>query len=112
MTTPPLTEGDLDRGRPPELKSPHWRCSIVDPTTGAVCILRPHSDDHQHQGYQAVQGTGRSTRVVSWTGGTERALIVDGYTWIRVPGTGIEVRAPTDKSLALRCRPSGHRSGR
>ena len=33
----PLTEGDLDRGRPPDLTSPHWRCRIVDQATGAVC---------------------------------------------------------------------------
>ncbi len=50
MTTPLLTEGDLDRGRPPELKSPHWRCGIVDPATGATCTLRPHTDDKHHQG--------------------------------------------------------------
>jgi hypothetical protein len=110
MTTPPLTEGDLDRGRAPDLKSPHWRCSTVDPTTGAVCTRRPHRDDEQHQGHQAVQGTGRSTRVVSWTGGTERAMVVDGYTWTRIPGTTIEVRALTDTPLALRYRSSGHRS--
>jgi hypothetical protein len=24
MITRPLTEGDLDRGRAPDLKSPHW----------------------------------------------------------------------------------------
>jgi hypothetical protein len=27
-----------------------------------------------------VQGTGRSTRVVSRTGGTEHAMVIDGYT--------------------------------
>lgn len=107
MTTALLTEGDLDRGRPPDLKSPHWRCGIVDPATGAVCTRRPHRDDEQHQGYQAVQGTSRSTRIVRWTGGTERAMVVDGYTWTRVPGTTIEVRALTDKPLALRYRPRG-----
>lgn len=106
MTTPLLTEGDLDRGRAPELKSPHWRCSIVDSATGAVCTRRPHRDE-QHQGYQAVQGTGRSTRLVNWIGGTERAMVVDGYTWTRVPGTAIEVRALTDKPLALRYHPPG-----
>lgn len=41
MTTPLLTEGDLDRGQPPDLTSPHWRCGIVDPATGAACTLRP-----------------------------------------------------------------------
>jgi hypothetical protein len=104
MITFPLTEGDLDRGRAPDLKSPHWRCSTVDPTTGAVCTRRPHRDK-QHQGYHAVQGIGRSTRLATWTGGTERAMVVDGYTWTRIPGTGIEVRALTDKPLALRYRP-------
>ncbi len=105
MTTPLLTEGDWDRGRPPELKSPHWRCGIVDPATGATCTLRPHTDDQQHRGRQAVQGAGHSTRIVSWTGGTERAMVVDGYTWTRIPGTDLEVRALTDKPLALRHRP-------
>ena len=105
MTTPLLTEGDLDRGRPPELKSPHWRCGIVDPATGAVCTLRPHIEDKQHQGLGAVQGAGRSTRIVTWTGGTEHAMVVDGYTWTRIPGTDLEVRALTDKPLALRYRP-------
>ncbi|MDQ4093759.1 MAG: hypothetical protein M3143_10270 [Actinomycetota bacterium] len=80
MTTPVLTEGDLDRGRPPELKSPHWRCGIVDPATGAACTLRPHPEDKRHQGREAVQGAGRSTRIVTWTGGTQRAMVVDGYT--------------------------------
>jgi hypothetical protein len=37
-------------------------------------------------------------------------MVVDGYTWSRVPGTDIEVRALTDKPLALRYRPSGERS--
>jgi hypothetical protein len=108
----PLTEGDLDRGRAPDLKSPHWRCRIVDPATGAVCTRRPHRDDEQHQGYQAVQGSGRSTRIVSWSGGTERALVADGYTWTRVPGTDVEVRALAATPLALRYRPSGHHSRR
>jgi hypothetical protein len=80
MINPPLTEGDLDRGRAPDLKSPHWRCGIVDPSTTAVCTRRPHRDDQRHQGYHAVQGIGRSIRVTTWTGGTERAMVVDGYT--------------------------------
>ncbi|HEU0090025.1 MAG TPA: hypothetical protein VFQ77_20630 [Pseudonocardiaceae bacterium] len=45
------------------------------------------------------------TRVVTWPGGTERAMVVDGYTWTRIPGTNVEVRALTDKPLALRYRP-------
>jgi hypothetical protein len=106
MATPLLTEGDLDRGQPPDLTSPHWRCGIVDPATGAACTLRPHRDDESHRGYQAVQGGSRSTRLVSWTGGTERAMVVDGYTWSRLPGTDVEVRALTNKPLALRYRPS------
>ena len=105
-----MTEGDLDRGHAPDLTSPHWRCGIVDPATGAVCTHRPHGSDVQHCGYQAVQGTGRSIRLVRWTGGTQRAMVVDGYTWSRVPGTDVEVRALTDKPLALRYRPSGERS--
>jgi len=105
MTTPLLTEGDLDRGRPPELKSPHWRCGIVDPASGATCTLRPHTPDKHHRGRQAVQGAGRSTRIVTWTGGTERAMVVDGYTCTRIFCTDLEVRALTDKPLALRYRP-------
>jgi len=38
MTTPLLTEGDLDRGHPPDLTSPHWRCGIIDPATGAAAL--------------------------------------------------------------------------
>lgn len=58
MTTPLLTEGDLDRGGPPELTSPHWHCGIVDPATGAVCTRRPHNaDEGQRKGRAAVQGT-------------------------------------------------------
>ena len=105
MTTPLLTEGDLDRGRPPDLTIWQWRCGIVDPTTGAVCTLRPHNDDQQHRGQQAVQGSRRATRVITWTGGSERAMVVDGYTWSRIPGTDIEVRALSEKPLALRYRP-------
>ena len=104
MTVPFLTEGDLDRGRPPDLTSPQWRCGIVDPATGAVCTRRPHGQDEQHKGRAAVQGAGRSSKVVSWTGGSERALVVDGYAWTRVPGTDVEVRALTERPLALRYR--------
>ncbi|MGH3846758.1 MAG: hypothetical protein ACRDS0_35855, partial [Pseudonocardiaceae bacterium] len=101
---PLLTEGDLDRGRPPELTSRHWRCRVVDAeATGAVCTRRPH-DDERHQGWAAVQGAGRSTRLVSWIGGGERAMVIDAYIWTRVPGTEIEVRALTDRPLAFRYR--------
>ncbi len=108
-----LTEGDLDRGRAPDLTSPHWRCGIVDRATGAVCTLRPHGEDLQHKGWAAVQGAGRSKKLVEWTGGTERAMIVDGYSWTRVPGTDVEVRVLADRPLALRYRrrPRSHRSG-
>jgi hypothetical protein len=104
MTLSLLTEGDCVRGHPPDLTSPHWRCSIVDPATGAVCTLRPHGADKKHRGLAAVQGLGRSTKPVAWTRGTERAMVVDGYTWSRVPGTDVEVRALTDRPLALRYR--------
>lgn len=100
-----LTEGDLDRGRPPDLTRPHWRCGVVDPASGAVCTLRPHGEQGQHQGWAAVQGAGRSTRLVKWTGGTERAMVVDGYVWSRIPGTDVEVRALGERPLALRYRP-------
>jgi hypothetical protein len=104
MITRLLTEGDLDRGRPPARKSPHWRCSIVDPASGAVCTRRP-GHDGQHKGYETV--TGGSTRLTDWSGGTERAMVVDGYTWTRIPGTDFEVRALTERPLALRYRPRG-----
>jgi hypothetical protein len=74
--------------------------AVVQKATGAVCTHRPHDDDLQHGGYQAVQGTGRSTRLVRWTGGTERAMVVDGYVWSRLPGTDVDVRALTAKPLA------------
>jgi hypothetical protein len=38
-----------------------------------------------------MQGIGRSTRLATWTGGTERAMVVDGLQ----PGTGY--RAPTSR---------------
>jgi hypothetical protein len=104
MTIALLTEGDLDRGHQPDLTRPHWRCRVVHAASGAVCTRRPHGDDGQHQGYQAVQGAGRSTRLVEWAGGAERAMVVDGYRWSRLPGTDVEVRALTDKPLALRYR--------
>ena len=31
-------------------------------------------------------------------------MVVDGYVWTRVPGTDVEVRALTDRPLALRYR--------
>jgi hypothetical protein len=86
------------------LTSPDWRCGVVDPSTGAVRTLHPHGADQQHKGLAAVQGLGRSTKPVAWTGGTERAMVVNGYTWSRVPGTDVEVRALTDRPLALRYR--------
>ena len=78
-----MTEGDLDRGHAPDLTSPHWRCGIVDPATGAVCTHRPHSSDVQHCGYQAVQGTGRSIRLgraalLHWVEGNGGPALGDG----------------------------------
>lgn len=52
-----------------------------------------------------MEGGRRATRTVTWTGGTERATVVDGYTWTVLPGTGYEVRALTVQPLALRWRP-------
>jgi hypothetical protein len=71
-----------------------------------VCTRRPHGDDTQHKGYEAIQGGDRSTRLVQWTGGSERAMVVDGYTWSRLPGTDVEVRALCGKPMALRYRQS------
>lgn len=47
-----------------------------------------------------------ATYLVEWTGGTERAMVVDGYRLSRLPRSDVEVRALTDKPLALRYRPS------
>jgi hypothetical protein len=100
---PLLTEGDLDRGRPPDLTSHHWRCGIVDPATGAVCTRRLHGSGVQHYSFAAVQGGGRDRRLVTWSGGSERALVVEhGYTWTRVPGTEVAVRVLADRPVALR----------
>ena len=107
MTEPLLTEGDLVRGRGPDLVNQHWRCAVVDPATGAVCTLRPHDEGDEHKGLAAVQGTGRSTKVVSWTGGKERAMVLDAYRWTRLPGSNIEIRALTDRPLAMRYRHRG-----
>lgn len=111
MVSQLLTEGDLDRGRPPERKSPHWRCGIVDPDSGAVCTLRPHGADKPHKAWERVPGTLRETRVTTWTGGAERAMIVDGYTWTPIPGTNVEVRVLDVKPMALRWQPM-HPRGR
>jgi hypothetical protein len=62
MTTALLTEGDLDRGQPPSLTRPHWRCGIVHAASGAVCTRRPHRDDEPHQ------GLGRCTRLAGREG--------------------------------------------
>lgn len=86
MTTPVLTEGDVARGHGPDLTRRQWRCGIVHAATGAVCTSRPHGDEVQHRGYEAAQGAGRSTRLKRWSGGTERAMIVGGYGWSRLPG--------------------------
>ena len=40
--------------------------------------------------------------------GSEWAL-VDGYVWTRIPGTDVEVRALTDRPLAVRYRASRQR---
>src|SRR5437764_5011408 len=69
-----LTGGDVARGRPPDVASLSWRCGIVDPSTGAVCTMRPHGEDLEHQGFEAVQGGGRDRRAVAWRGGEERAM--------------------------------------
>jgi len=53
----------------------------------------------------------RRTHVTTWTGGTERALVVDGYTWTVLPGTDYEMRALTVRPLALRYRPRGGITG-
>jgi hypothetical protein len=105
MTTPLLTEGDLDRGRRPDVGSEHFRCGIVDPATGAVCTKRLHGSDVDHHGYEAVHGGGRDRRLVTWRGGNERAMVIEqGYTWTQVPGTDLEVRVLANRPGALRYR--------
>ena len=42
----------------------------------AVRTLRLHGDDKQHRAFRAGQGGRRATRAVTWTGGTERAMVV------------------------------------
>ena len=32
----------------------------------------------------------------------ERAMVLDAYRWTRLPGSNIEIRALTDRPLALR----------
>jgi hypothetical protein len=41
----------------------------------------------------------------SWAGGTERAMVVDGYTWATIPGTDVEIRVLGSQPAALRYRP-------
>ena len=37
-----------------------------------------------------MQGAGQSKKLVGWTGGSERAMVVQhGYTWAGVPGTDV-----------------------
>ena len=86
-----LIEGDLAGEYPPDVTGPHWYCGIVH-DAGSVCTRRPHGDGVEHKGYAAVQGTGRSTYLMDWAGGTQRAMVVDGYRWSRLPGADIEVR--------------------
>ena len=50
-----LTEGDLDRGRSPDLASPHWRCRIVDHATGALPILTVEQRDEALRKAQAAR---------------------------------------------------------
>jgi hypothetical protein len=77
----------------------------VDRPTGAVCTRRPHGQDQEHQGWAAVEGAGRSKKLVGWTGESERAMVVEqGYTWTRVPGTDVEVRVLANRPVALRWR--------
>ncbi|MDQ4093376.1 MAG: hypothetical protein M3143_08240, partial [Actinomycetota bacterium] len=56
---------------------------------------------------ELLQSRSFATRLVQWDGGSERAMVVDGYTWSRLPGTEVEVRALSGRPLALRYRPSG-----
>jgi hypothetical protein len=59
----------------------------------------------EHHGLQAVQGGGHDRRIVTWSGGSERAMVVEhGYTWTRVPGTDTEVRVLANRPVALRWR--------
>lgn len=105
MTRPLLTEGDVARGRPPDISSAFFRCGIVDPATGAVCTKRPHGDGDAHEGFEAVVGSGQDRRLVAWRGGAERAMVVEqGYTWTRVPRTDIEIRVLANRPVALRYR--------
>ncbi|MGH3709463.1 MAG: hypothetical protein ACRDRQ_15470 [Pseudonocardiaceae bacterium] len=86
MTTLFFTKGDLARGRAPNLTSPPWRHSLADLTTGPCA----------HGGHTATTSSTRATRSCGAPAGpptssagpgeTEHTMVVDGYTWIRVPG--------------------------
>ena len=56
-----------------------------------------------------MQGAGRASKLVACTEGTEPTMVLDAYTWTRVPGPDTEVRALTDRPLALRYSPAGRR---
>jgi hypothetical protein len=59
----------------------------------------------EHQGFEAVQGGGRDRRLVSWSGGSERAMVVkQSYTWVHMPSTEVEVRVLANRPVALRYR--------
>lgn len=32
-------------------------------------------------------------------------MVVDGYSWVRIPGTDVEIRVLSDRPAALRYRP-------
>lgn len=53
----------------------------------------PYDEGELHKGWAAVQGAGRSTRPVSWAGGTSRALVVDSVGGSLEPaGSKLQVR--------------------
>lgn len=49
-----------------------------------------------------MSGNGADRRVVAWSGGDERAMVVEhGYTWTRMLGTDVEARVLADRPVAL-----------
>jgi hypothetical protein len=100
------TDHDLARGRLGQ--------TTRSATATLACIVAPAGravGAHCHNFAPAIPANAAAgSGIVHWTGGTERTLVVDGYAWNRLPGNDVEVRALTDKPLALRYRRPRHHS--
>lgn len=100
-----LTEGDLDRGRPPDLTSPDWYCGIVDPEKQLVPSVRSDRTTitWSTRATQLCREAGTIGSFETWSGGHERATVIEeGCTWTRVPGTDVEICVLGTPPVALR----------